>query len=127
MDPEREDEPRHAELPPSLERALVETAEYALRLRTGELVRFTRAERRGSFVVLYAAGVAEAGVPAAGPLPAFPHGLEVRIRDIVWCARGPMPAYQPEAPSVGPAADFRDMAGDRPGVRVPLRIKREDQ
>ena len=127
MDREREGQPRDPELPPSLERALVETADYAVRLRTGELVRFTRAERRGAFVVLHAAGGPAADLPIAESLAAFPHGLEVRISEIVWCARGPSPAGEPEAPSVGSAAGFREEAGHTPGVRVPLRIKRDDQ
>ena len=127
MDREREGQPRDPELPPSLERALVETAEYALRLRTGELVRFARAERRGAFVVLYAAEVPDAGPSAAESLAAFPHGLEVRISDIVWCARGPTSASQPEAPAVVAGDTVRDTGRQAPGVRVRLRIKRDDQ
>src|SRR5919204_5260147 len=88
------------DLPPSLARALVEPAEYALRLRTGEVVHFTRAERHGPFVVLYA----PSGPPdprLADAMAAFPHGLEVRISDIVWSARGPSPSSPPGASDRG--------------------------
>ena len=126
MEPTTEHRPADPDLPPSLARALVERAEYALRLRTGEVVHFTHAERHGPFVVLYA--------PSGPPDPrlgagsaAFPHGLEVRISDIVWAARGPSQSFVSEAPDVGPAAE--SIAGPRgasAGVRIPLRIERLD-
>jgi hypothetical protein len=127
VEPSAEHRPADPDLPPSLARALVESAEYALRLRTGEVVHFTRAERHGQFVVLYA--------PPSGPpdprleagSAAFPHGLEVRISDIVWAARGPSQSFVSEAPDVGPAAE--SIAGPRgasAGVRIPLRVGRPE-
>jgi hypothetical protein len=94
------------DLPPSLQRALSETDEYVVRLRSGEVVHFTRAERHGAFVTLLATEAAE-----------FPYGLEVRITEIVWCARG---RWQVAAES--PTPQLTDTAQSTPGVRVPLRI-----
>jgi hypothetical protein len=110
-----------------LERALTEPGDYALRLRTGEVVRFTRAERHGAFVVLFAPG----GLPALSrsdeALPEFPHGLEVRISEIVWCARGPGQTAPSEPTAVGSVADLSAGVYQAPGVRVPLRIKHDEQ
>jgi hypothetical protein len=105
------------ELPPSLQRALVETGDYALRLRTGEVVRFTRAERHGSFVALFAPAGPPPTAQASESMAAFPHGLEVRVSDIVWCARGPAPGSPAAGVDLGAAPE--SVPG---GVRVPLRI-----
>jgi hypothetical protein len=124
MNPRSEDLPSDLDLPPSLARALVESDEYALCLRTGEVVRFTRAERQGAFVVLYAPSGLPADPRLADSMAAFPYGLEVRISDIVWCARGPIQAPRSEAPSAGSAVEFQEaphaISG---GVRVPVRIR----
>lgn len=101
------------DLPPSLQRALSEPDEYAVRLRTGEVVRFARAERHGPFVTLLATGSAE-----------FPYGVEVRISEITWCARGPGQLV-PESPTMG-TPQGADTAHPGPGVRVPLRIQHAD-
>jgi hypothetical protein len=125
MELQPEQRPSDLELPPSLARALVGPAEYALRLRTGEVVRFTRAQRQGAFVVLYAPSGLPSDPRLADPMTAaFPEGLEVRISDIVWCARGPTAAFQPETSGEGSAADSRPTPG---GVRVPLRITPGEQ
>jgi len=90
-----------------LQRALTETDEYAVRLRSGEVVRFTRAERNGAFVTLFATEAAE-----------FPYGLEVRITEIAWCARGPG-----QLAAELPMPQLADTTQSTPGVRVPLRIQ----
>ena len=117
----------NTDLPPSLRRALVDHGDYALRLRTGEVVQFTRAERRGPFAVLFALGQPATNLVANEPASDFPNGLEVRISDIVWCARGPLRASPSEAATLGPGAGFEDAAQRGPGVRVPLRITRGDE
>jgi hypothetical protein len=109
-------------LPPSLQRALTEPGDYALRLRTGEVVRFTRAERFDAFVALFAPGGPSAISQSGEPAPEFPDGLEVRITDIVWCARGPTRASAPE-PTVGSTTAIQGSVQPSHGVRVPLRIK----
>ena len=115
------------DLPPSLTRALSVEADYALRLRTGEVVHFTRAERYGAFVVLYAPGAPpDPRLPDAAP--AFPHGLEVRISDVVWCARAPSQVSSAEQPAAGAAgAPVVGSSEPPPGVRIPLRIKHGDE
>ena len=124
------DQPRNedTDLPPSLQRALVDSGDYALRLRTGEVVRFTRAERTGpSFVLLFASGQPATNLVSTERTSDFPNGLEVRISDIVWCARGPFPGSPGEALTLGPGAGFEDAAQRGPGVRIPLRITRGDE
>jgi hypothetical protein len=115
-----------SDLPPSLERALTEPGEYALRLRTGEIVRFTRAERYGAFVALFAPGGPSAMSQSGDPVPQFPHGLEVRITEIVWCARGPAQASA-EEPTMGSTTGVQGSVQPSPGVRVPLRVKHADE
>lgn len=127
MDRSHTDPHDTTDLPPSLVRALVETAEYALRLRTGELIRFARAERHGAFVVLLAPGGPPSDPSLPGGMEVFPNGVEVRISEIVWCASGPIQGPDPETPSRWPA---RDLAVRQPtitpGVRVPLRLEGSD-
>lgn len=102
------------DLPPSLERALREPDDYAVRLRTGEVVRFTHAERHGCFVTLFAPDGAE-----------FPHGLEVRIGEITWCASRPRSVTLADSPGIdGP--EYPNAAPSGPGVRVPLRIEQAE-
>jgi hypothetical protein len=112
-------------LPPSLEQALAEPGEYALRLRTGEVVRFTCAERYGRFVALFAPSGPPAISQSGETVPEFPHGLEVRISDIVWCARGPTQASAAE-PTVGPTPAVQESVQPSHGVRIPLRVKHAD-
>ena len=120
-----QDTTQQTDLPPSLERALTEPGEYSLRLRTGEVVRFTRAERFGAFVALFAPGGASAIAQPGEAVPEFPNGLEVRISDVVWCARGPVRAATAE-PTVGSRMGAQDSGQPGPGVRVPLRITHAD-
>ena len=108
-------------------RALVETAEYVLRLRTGELIRFARAERHGVFVRLQAPDGPPSDATLPGGMEVFPNGVELRISDIVWCASGPIQSADPETTSRWPARGLA--AGPptiTPGVRVPLRRESTD-
>jgi hypothetical protein len=113
MDQPSQAETRQEDLPPSLQRALSEPDEYAVRLRTGEVVRFAHAKRHGAFVTLLATRSAE-----------FPYGLEVRISEIAWCARG-LGQLAPESPTMG-TPQFADTAQSSSGVRVPVRIQHAD-
>jgi len=123
MDRSHTDPDDTADLPPSLVRALGETAEYALRLRTGELIRFVRAERHGAFVVLQAPSGSPAEPGLAGGLEIFPNGVEVRISDIVWCASGTIGSPASAAPAAWTAGDLPvGQSTISPGVRVPLRL-----
>ena len=118
---QRRDEPDpSADLPPSLARALVEPAEYALRLRTGELIHFARAERQGAFIVLHAPSGPPPDPRLLGGMELFPSGVEVRISDIVWCASGPGQARDPAGEL---QARHPDATG---GVRVPVRLTNPD-
>ena len=107
------DQPIEEALPPSLQRSLSEPDEYAVRLRSGEVVRFERAERHGPFVTLLATPSAE-----------FPYGVEVRISDIAWCARG-AGQLSPEPPIMG-TPQVADTRQSSPGIRVPLRIQHDE-
>jgi hypothetical protein len=79
--------------PPSLLKATVDPFDYALRLRTGEEIRFNTAEIHGDYVTI--GGMIEDGERPldAEENPKLPHrfnrGLEVRVQDIVWCADAP--------------------------------------
>jgi hypothetical protein len=71
--------------PPSLIKASLDEYDYACRLVTGEIIRFTSAAIHGDYVTL--------GVNTEEqerPLPfTFDRGIDVRIKDIVWCADAP--------------------------------------
>lgn len=72
--------------PPSLLKAASDYFDYALQLRTGEIIRFSQAAIHGEFVTLELQDNHEQ--PNALPYP-FPRGVDVRISDIVWCADAP--------------------------------------
>lgn len=72
-------------LPRSLAKACQDdNFEYALQLRTGQVIRFTGASISGEFAHLTAYG----GNFPELPYPC-PRGIDVRISDIVWCADAP--------------------------------------
>jgi hypothetical protein len=83
--------------PPSLLKASADDFDYALRLRTGEIIKFTYAEIHGDYVSLYSTSrsqITSDGLePMEGheqPLPfPFLRGIDVRLNDIVWCADAP--------------------------------------
>lgn len=114
MDQQERAQTTQEDLPPSLQCALQKPGDYAVRLRTGEVVRFTHAERHASFVTLFAPDSSD-----------FPHGLDVRITEITWSARGPGRVLAPESPEIG-MPESPNTAHSSPGVRVPLRIARAD-
>jgi len=83
-------EPRY---PPSLLKAVCDQFDYALKLRTGEVLRFQSAEIHGNYVTLtlirpfLAAGADE--FPQDDLPYLCPRGIDVRVKDIVWCADAP--------------------------------------
>lgn len=68
--------------PPSLIKACVDPLDYALKLRTGEVIRFEVAAINGGgeWVTL---------TNCSGLEHECPRGVDVRISDIVWCADAP--------------------------------------
>lgn len=80
--------------PLSLLKATADPFDYALRLRTGEEIRFSTAEIHGDYVTI--GGMVEKD--GERPLDAeqnpklqhrFYRGLDIRVQDIVWCADAP--------------------------------------
>jgi hypothetical protein len=76
-------------LPPALVKAVGDRFQYACRLRTGDIVRFTGAEIRGAYATLELDTQLWPGDPAREVPYPFPRGLDVRIEDIVWCGDAP--------------------------------------
>jgi hypothetical protein len=74
--------------PASLRKATVDAFEYALKLRTGEIWYFTEARIEGDYVHLV---FGDAYPHTAGYPPdcRFDRGVEVRVKDIIWCADAP--------------------------------------
>lgn len=71
--------------PPSLIKACSDQPfDYAMLLRTGQVIRFEGAEIHGAYATL----TLDCETQARLPFP-FPRGLDVRISDIVWCADAP--------------------------------------
>jgi hypothetical protein len=78
-------------VPGSLVKALNDQFDYALMLSTGEVIRFTEARIEGEWVEIMGWGITGGEKPLAGNpfgFP-FPRGLEINIKDIVWCADAP--------------------------------------
>lgn len=78
--------------PPSLLKAVSDPFDYVLRLRTGELIYFETAAILGEWVTLTLkenSRTMEPSTMGKDCLPC-PRGLDVRVRDIVWCADAPM-------------------------------------
>lgn len=78
--------------PPSLLKATEDHFDYALKLTTGEVIRFTEATIHGDYVTLHPEG----GVDGRGFDPSLgnrqfscPRGVDVRVDQIVWCADAP--------------------------------------
>jgi hypothetical protein len=78
-------------LPGSLVKACQDPFDYALKLRTGEVVRFVEAEIDGAWVTLIGNGNGKPNIceGVAGLDYHCPRGVDVRISDIVWCADAP--------------------------------------
>jgi len=78
--------------PRSLLKAVSDPFDYALKLRTGEIIRFTQASISGDYATLYGDSLSyERPLDNEDnnlPYP-FPRGLDVRVSDIVWCADAP--------------------------------------
>ena len=63
--------------------------DYALKLRTGELIRFTGATwDGGDWVHLDLEAISEANTPYGIPIEGSP-GVDLRLSDIVWAADAP--------------------------------------
>lgn len=82
-----------AKFPASLLKSVVDYAfDYALQLRSGEVIRFQGARLHGEFVHLngiqYRTAPGTAGTTTKPRFP-FDRGLDVRVADIVWCADAP--------------------------------------
>lgn len=74
---------------PALAKACYDEFDYALRLRTGEVIRFYSAEII-SQAWIHISGVVIADVPASISLPyRADRGVDVRISDIVWVMDAP--------------------------------------
>jgi hypothetical protein len=76
-------------LPPALVKAVGDRFQYACRLRTGDIVRFTGATIRGEYATLELDTQLWPEDPAREVPYPFPRGLDVRIVDIVWCGDAP--------------------------------------
>jgi hypothetical protein len=76
-------------LPPALVKAVGDRFQYACRLRTGDIVRFTGAAICGEYATLELDTQLWPGDPARDVPYPFPRGLDVRIEDIVWCGDAP--------------------------------------
>ena len=74
-------------IPPSLIKACGDPFDYALKLRTGEIIFFESASIHGKFATLKIVDDPSTGQRTT-PMP-FPRGLDVRLSDIVWCADAP--------------------------------------
>jgi hypothetical protein len=72
--------------PASLRKAVADPFDYALRLVTGEVIRFTSAHIQGDYIHLSFGNQSESD----NALPfVFARGIEVRADAIVWCADAP--------------------------------------
>src|SRR6516164_3065130 len=76
--------------PPSLLKAASDFFDYALRLSSGEIIRFRSADIHGDYVTLYggdgshcSGSLADCGQDPALPF-IFDRGLDVRLSEIVW-------------------------------------------
>ena len=75
-------------LPDALLKAAVDPFDYAMQLRTGDVIRFEHVEIRGAWVHLQ--GVKEWDHAAVEyPVYTFERGLDIRIADIVWVCDAP--------------------------------------
>lgn len=78
-----------ARLPASLIKACCDPFDYALRLRTGEIIRFESARVVGAYAHLTGQGSVAGEATFDGLMFPFPRGMDVRLDDIVWCADAP--------------------------------------
>lgn len=81
--------------PPALLKALIDSFDYALKLRTGEIFRFQEATLHGEWLHLRTGESREGndfrrygGNKVPYPYP-FDRGVDVRVADIVWIADAP--------------------------------------
>ena len=79
--------------PPALLKAAGDYFDYALRLSTGEIIRFRSAKIHGDYATLYGGdgGYEAQSLLKDNPsLPfSFDRGIDVRVSEIVWCADAP--------------------------------------
>lgn len=86
-------EERSRYCPPSLIKATEDSWEYALKLRTGEIVLFESAEIHGDYATLQLLRYRDdrdVWIPVWNRVAyGFSRGLDVQIADIVWCVDAP--------------------------------------
>lgn len=80
--------PCRLKYPPSLLKACYDTFDYALRLRTGEVLFFESATIHGDFVTLELSDNSM-GQHEDDRRCLFDRGLDIRASEIVWCADAP--------------------------------------
>jgi hypothetical protein len=74
--------------PDALLKAVVDQFDYAMRLRTGEILYFSIATINGDFVHLEVHDIHKHRIDERPPC-LFARGVDVRASDIVWCADAP--------------------------------------
>ena len=78
----------YLDFPPSLNKALTDTFQYAVMLRGGQVIEFESAWRVGPdspFVTLFGVSGNVMGYVSDIAFGNAPRGLDVRVSDIVWC------------------------------------------
>jgi hypothetical protein len=77
-------------LPESLRKAICDPFDYALRLRTGEIIRFSKATVQPGAEWICLEGAHPEGFVFGSRLKyPCPRGIDVRVSQIVWCADAP--------------------------------------
>jgi hypothetical protein len=80
----------YARYPDELIKAVGDPFEYAMRLTSGELIRFESAIIKGEWVHITGSGYTKYNEPVFPELPhPCPRGISVRISEIVWVADAP--------------------------------------
>lgn len=75
-------------LPPSLCKAVDDCFQYALKLKTGEIIQFESATVHGDWVSLHGDGASDSKLKQHFPFP-IARQVDVRIEDILWCIDAP--------------------------------------
>ncbi|MBV8084306.1 MAG: hypothetical protein JO247_05780 [Chloroflexi bacterium] len=75
--------------PPALIKAVCDPYDYAMKLRTGDVIHFSAADPNGDWVWISFDGLEDGGVTPNERSFAFNRGMYVRVADIVWVADAP--------------------------------------